>query len=318
MSVIGLGAVLIAPYLVPAERISPVSGIALWASALMMRAAITLAFVVALVFLVPATELFSLLTHWCTSTIVPFLTSHLGLNGHSLGDFAVVIPALILVASLLSLIAGVWRGARLVRRWLNRSSLGPGPRSSVVIGGAEVFVATAGIRAPKVVVSAGALLRLDDDELSAGLEHEWGHVVRRHRFISMAGHACLALSRCLPGGGHALAQLHLHLERDADDYAIERTGDPLALASAICKAAGSSVSRAPALAGLGGDAVPLRLRRLSEAEPVPARPMMRLLPRALAVVLVAGTVAVGSSAAAIASTDPHERHEAAAGHIVDC
>lgn len=314
----GLAAILIAPYLVPVERISPISGILLWTSALLMRAAIALSLVVALVFVAPATEIFSLLTHWCLGTVLPFLTSHLGFSGHRFGDVAVVVPALILGLSLLSLLVGVWRGARRIGDWINRSSLGPGPRQSVVVGGSEVIVAAAGMRAPRVVVSAGALLSLDDDELSAGLEHEWGHVVRRHRFVSVVGHACLAVSRFLPGGRSALAQLQRHLERDADDYAVERTGDPLALASAICKAAGASGrSATPAFTGLDGDAVTARLRRLTGEGPE-AKPVLRLLPRSLAAILLAGTLALTSSAAALASTDPHARHEAQPAHTVDC
>lgn len=318
VSTLGLTAALLAPHLVPVERISPISGIILWGSVLLMRAAIALSLVVGFVFLAPATELFSLLTRWCMHTVLPFLSTHLGFSGHSVGDVAVVVPALILTASLLSLIFAVWRGARRVRRWLNRSSLGPGPRESVVVGGSEVLVAVAGMRAPRVVVSAGALVNLDDEELEAGLEHEWGHVVRRHRFISMVGCACLAISRFLPGGRRALAQMQLHLERDADDYAVARTGDPLALASAICKAADGSVrSTSPAFAGLGSDAATVRLRRLI-GDASEAKPTLRLLPKALAAVLVAGTLAVTSSAAAIASTDPHARYETQTSHIADC
>lgn len=58
--------------------------------------------------------------------------------------------------------------------------------------------------------------------------------------------------------------LCFHLERDADEYAIARTGDRLALASAISKAAearAAGPSRALALLG-GGSAVVERLRVL--------------------------------------------------------
>ena len=79
------------------------------------------------------------------------------------------------------------------------------------MSGREVIVAAAGIRAPRVVVSAGALTTLDDAELEAGLQHEWGHVLRRHRFLSLLGQGCRAVSRFLPGGERALASLQLHL-----------------------------------------------------------------------------------------------------------
>jgi hypothetical protein len=48
------------------------------------------------------------------------------------------------------------------------------------------------------------------------------------------------LGRPAPGARRALRGLLLSLERHADEYAVARTGDPLALASAICKVAGGS------------------------------------------------------------------------------
>ena len=323
MSAVGLLAsaivlLLAVPYLLPSRSLSPVSGIVLWSSVLFMRAVLAVFLAVVVVFFIPATQLFSLLTHWCLHAVVPFFATHLGFDGHSLGDAAVVVPAVVTAASLLSVGFGAWRGARTVRRWLKRSSLGTGPGSSVIVGGSEVVLLAAGIRSPRVVVSAGALVRLDDAELAAGLEHEWGHVVRRHRLVALLGQACRALSHLLPGGKRALEQLQLHLERDADDYAVRRTGDPIALASAICKAAGASGrSATPAFTGLDGDAVTARLRRLTGEGPE-AKPVLRLLPRSLAAILLAGTLALTSSAAALASTDPHARHEAQPAHTVDC
>jgi hypothetical protein len=164
-----------------------------------------------------------------------------------------------------------------------------------------VVVAAAGFRSPRVVVSAGALLRLDDEELNAGLEHEWGHVVRRHRFVSLLGRACQGLSRFLPGGRRALRELDLHLERDADDYAVRRTGDPLALASAICKAAAPPARlRGPALANLAGVGLADRLRRLSGAGTGPRR-SMNVLSGALASGLIVAALALALTLPAVAS-----------------
>lgn len=258
-------ALLFAPHLIPQRRLRASSGIALWMAVLTFRAAVAVSLVVVIVFVIPATQLFSLLTHWCLHAVVPFFASHLGFDGHAVGDAAVLVPVLVLAVSLISVGIGTWRGARAVRRWLKRSSLGAGPGSSLIIGEADVVVAAAGLRAPRLVVSAGALLKLDDAELTAGLEHERGHVIRRHRFISLAAHCCHALSRVLPGGKAALVALQFHLERDADDYAVRQTGDPLALASAICKAAGARtlpVAEQPALANLADGGVPARLDRL--------------------------------------------------------
>lgn len=258
-------AVLVAPHLLDQSRLAPATGIALWIAVLSLRAVLALGAVVIVVLFLPATQLFQLLTHWCVHAVLPFFTTHLGFDGHQLGDAAVLVPALVLAVSLLSAGFGAWRGARAVRRWLRRSSLGPGPRASVIVGGPDVVVAAAGLRAPRVVVSAGALLRLDDAELAAGLEHEWGHIARRHRFVALVGALLHGVARLLPGSARALELLRFQLERDADEFAVRRTGDPLALASAICKAAADAGAAAtPALARLGGTGVPDRIRLLMD------------------------------------------------------
>lgn len=319
LTAIALAAVLVAPHLLSQQRITPTSGIALWTAVMLLRAAVALAVVVAFIFFVPATELFALLTHWCLHGVIPFLATHLGFDGHSLGA-AVVVPALVMAVSLISVAFGAWRGARGVSRWLRRSSLGPGPASSVIIGGSDVVVAAAGLRAPQVVVSAGALVHLDDAELAAGLEHEWGHVRRRHRFVELAGEFCQALSRPLPGGKLALGSLRFHLERDADDYAVRRTGDPLALASAICKAAAAAPgpAKGPALAALGGSGVPERLRGLiGEHESERSRAGSRLA-RMLAGVMIVFTLGLVAVTPALASSSFGQLEQAAADRIAGC
>ena len=323
MTTLALGAaivgVLIAPHCIPSQRISTTAGIVLWSSTLLLRAVLGLSLVVVLLFVVPATESFALLTRWCLQTVLPFLTSHLDLNGHGLGDVAVVVPGVLIAASLLSLVVGTWRGARSARRWVGRNQLGLGPGASVIISGSDVFVAAAGLRSPQVVISAGALVSLDDAELKAGLEHEWGHVRRRHRFISVAAHACRAVSPFLPLGKRALEQLHLHLERDADDYAVSRTGDPLALASAICKAAAGPMSRSAGIAALGGpgSSVSERLRRLSGPGHEVGR-AMSTASAALATTTIALVLLLGAATSAVASADLHRVAEAQPGHAAEC
>ena len=98
-----------------------------------------------------------------------------------------------------------------------------------------VVLAAAGVSRPRVVVSTGALLALDDEELAAGLAHEQAHIARRHRWILLYAEACRGLSVFFPGARHAVRHLSHHLERDADAWALRRH-DRLALASAICKA----------------------------------------------------------------------------------
>lgn len=251
---------LVIPHLWPRRWLSPATGISLWLGLLALRAVMAALGVVLLVLYLPATQLFQLVTHWCFHAVLPLLTVHFGFSGHSLGDAALLVPALALTLSVVWAVFASWRTARAVAAWARSSSLGKGPRESVVVGGSEVLVAAAGLRRPRVVVSAGALAQLDDEELAAGLEHEWGHIRRRHRFVTLAGQMLLSFARLLPGSRRAFDELHFHLERDADEYAVRRTGDPLALASAICKSALGGIARpVPLLAALAGSAGRARL-----------------------------------------------------------
>jgi hypothetical protein len=292
-------ALALAPHLIPQLRISSTSGIALWTATLAFRAIVSVSIVLIVIFFLPATDVFTLLTHWCFHAVLPFIASHLGFTGHLLGDAAVIVPALVVAASSISVAFGLWRGARAVRCWLARSSLGPGPSASVIVSDSEVVVVAAGLRDPKVVVSTGALLQLDDAELSAGLEHEWGHIRRNHRLLSMVAEICAGLGRPLPGTKRALAYLKFHLERDADDYAVRRTGDRLALASAICKAAHIGSARTspagPALASLAGSGIPQRIHSLLRDPSATRSRLMTLGARALALSLGVSTVGLAAA-----------------------
>lgn len=251
-----------APYLLPRSSLSPMTGAALWLSVLTLRATlVVLAALVAILYL-PATALFQLMTHWCFHAVIPFLTTHLGFSGHRVGDAATLLPGLVLGLSSISALFAVWRTTRAVRSWVKRSSLGPGPKESVIVGGQEVVVAAAGVRGAKIVVSAGALAQLDEDELEASLEHERGHIARRHPYLVVAASLAFSVARPLPGSKDALQRMQFCLERDADEYAIDRTCNPIALASAICKAAADAPTPGPALATLAGSGAPARLRLL--------------------------------------------------------
>lgn len=312
-------AALVAPHLLPQSRLAPATGIALWLGVLSLRAVVALALAAIALLFLPATQLFQLLTHWCLHTVIPFFATHLGFDGHSLGDAAVLVPALVLAVSALSAGFGVWRGARAVRRWLRRNSLGPGPRASVIVGGPDVVVAAAGLRDPRVIVSAGALVRLDDDELAAGLEHEWGHIARRHRFLSLLGQLLYGISRLLPGSARALQLLRFQLERDADDFAVRRTGDPVALASAIAKAAvDTRGGTTPALANLGGTGVPERLRLLLGDSDAGPTSLTTALARILAVGATVLALALAFSAPSLAQVGVGQFAQSGAQSASDC
>jgi hypothetical protein len=264
---ISLAALLLLPYSLRQSAISPATGIGLWLTVLGLRALLAITGAFLMVLYLPATQLFQILTHWCFHTVVPFVSDHLGFSGHRLGDVATLVPALVLAISLVSAAVATWRATRTVRRWIGRSSVGRGPDESVIVSGEEIVLASAGLRAPRIVVSAGALCALDELELRAGLEHERGHIARRHRFVVLAGNLLVALSKPLPGSRSAWRHLQFHLERDADEYAIARTGDRLALASAICKAAVGAPAESAAFASLGGGSVERRLDLLLDGEP---------------------------------------------------
>ncbi|MFN8215109.1 MAG: M56 family metallopeptidase [Solirubrobacterales bacterium] len=248
------------PHLLRNAVLSPVTGAALCFSALLLRAALVVLLSLTVILYLPATALFRIATHWCFHAVLPFFATHLGFSGHQAGDAAALLPGIVLGVSLVWALLALWRAGRIVRGWLRRDTIGAGPDDSVIVSGSEVVVAAAGILSARVVVSAGALAQLDEGELAAGLEHERGHIARRHAPVLVLGNLAYALARPLPGSRQTLERLRFWLERDADEYAISRTSDPLALASAICKA-GATVPT-PALAGLAGEGTAARLRLL--------------------------------------------------------
>lgn len=299
VATLGLCAIAL-PHVLKLERTSPARGIAIWLSVLTLRALAMTLFVLAVVSFVPNTETFQTLTGWCWHAILPLVTAHLGLSGHSLGHAASVIPMLALAASTMSVLWALGRTARGVRRLLSRKTLGEGPLGSLIVGGRGIVIAAAGISQPQIIVSAGALETLDDDELAAGVAHERGHIARRHRYILIYAHVCAALARCVPGTRVASARLSWHVERDADAYAIKRH-DRFALASAICKAAQLTGRPGPITALTGQQGVASRLRLLTSDDIRPSKAIDRLagaLTIALVTMSVGLAVAIPSAAAA--------------------
>lgn len=284
---------ILAPHGLRLRQAAPAVAATIWLAALALRALSVVYLAMYLVLFVPATEAFVAVTHWCWHTVIPLLTTHLGFDGHRIGDTAVVLPAVVVAASLVSVAFGVVRAARAVRRLLASTSLGPGPSDSVIVGGAEVMVAAAGIARPRIVVSAGALTALDDEELAAGLDHERGHIERHHRFLFVFAELCRGLARFLPGTRQVMSELAFHLERDADRWALERRHDPFALASAICKVATARATSGLALASLAGSAgVAERLDELVDGPSHPSGRLERLVLRGSAYALVAMALAL--------------------------
>jgi len=289
------------PHILSLRRADPLGSVLVWCASLGLRALVGVFCVIWLVLFLPATELFSAMTHWCWHTVLPMLATHLGLDGHWVGTAAAVVPAALLAGSLVSVGFGVWRVARAVRRLLQFSALGGGPGDTVIIGGADVLVAAAGIGRPRVVISTGALTSFDDAELAAALEHERGHIARHHRFILLYAELCRAFGRFLPGTRRAVHELAFHLERDADGWAL-RSHDRFALASAILKAAGSGQrfhgAAATHLAGAGQ--LEARLGALVDHE-IPLTTSRRGLRVVGAILSILGLVLVVAMPSAVAA-----------------
>jgi len=294
---LGLITMLVLPHRLHLERSAPATGIAVWSLVLALRALMGVFLAVYVILYLPATALVEAISRWCLHTVLPLLATHLGFSGHSLIDAATFAPAAVLATSLLWAGLGVARGAARVRRALDREALGPGPEDSVIVGGADIFVAAAGFRHPRVVVSAGALTVLDDAELEASLAHERGHIARRHRWVLLFAQSASALARFIPGTRRAARELGFHIERDADQWAVRRSGDPLALASAICKAASTAFSK-PALTTLGAGSATRRVAALIDP---PARGCARGAAGVLAAVLGVWVVALAIALPAAAS-----------------
>jgi Zn-dependent protease with chaperone function len=278
------------PHLLDLTRAAPTPAALLWLCSLALRALAGLLVVTYLVLYLPSTGLFQAIAHWCWHAVLPVAAAHLGLDGHRLADTATIVPLVLLTASLISVAVGVVRAARSVHRLVRRYALRPGPRDSLIVGGEEVVLAAAGLRRPRVLVSAGALISLDDAELAAGLDHERGHIERFHRYVLLLAQLLYAAGRIVPGAHHALRELAFHLERDADRWSLSRRNDRFALARVIAKAAQGRVPAAgAAFAPLAGSGVVERIRQILDDGPSAQRHRASAV-HVIGVVMVTSTV----------------------------
>jgi hypothetical protein len=225
-----------------------------------------------------------------------------------MGDIAGIVPAVLLMASALLSITRISKGNRDLARWLRRCSLGSGPSGSLIVRDGEMVLAAAGVVAPHVLVSPPTLLLLEDDELDAGLQHEFGHVKRRHLMVSACGLVLRDISKALPAGQEVFDRLTYYLERDADEYAVRRTGSPGALARAICKLATSkSTEHGLALAAARRPGIHDRLDHLVHHRPSAVRGNLSLVAGVLAIsgVAIAALTAAAGPVLAGGKIAPH-------------
>lgn len=254
---------LVVPRLLAGAAMSPGPAAALWALALGLRAATVAAAAILVLTWFPSSALFNAISHWCWHQVLPQTGAHVAVSGHVIGDLAVTAPAVAVLGAVLWAAVSLGRAARRVRGVLRQLAIGAGPSGSVLLRGRDIFIAAAGLRQPRVLVSAGALVAMDDEELAASFDHERGHIARGHRFVLAAALVLRAIAAPLPGTTRCYHELAFHLERDADAYAIQRDHQPAVLASAICKASiGTSFAPPAAMALSGNQPTVRRVREL--------------------------------------------------------
>ncbi len=286
-----LTAAIAVPHLLGLERVTPMWAAVVWLATLALRALVTAVGAVFLFVHLPQIGLFDALTHWCLHQVLPLLTTELGVSEHPVAHAAGLLPAAVLAGSL------IWLAFALTRSWVAltrmlRRAVGDGPAGSTVVHDHGLVVAVPRLGRRRIVVSDAALRAMDPQELEASLAHEVGHLHRRHRPILLAASVLAAVARVVPGTQAARRELQFHLERDADEYAVSRTSDPLALASAICKAATAQPRGLIALGGRGH--ARLRVGYLIDEQPRRAGRGLELATRALAGLLVAMVFALAA------------------------
>ncbi|WP_196807452.1 M56 family metallopeptidase [Candidatus Solirubrobacter pratensis] len=290
------------PHFLRLDAAPPAFAAGVWLCALLLRAVGSLLAVVSLEVFIPATRAYEPLSSVCA----------LGVSGHSIGDAVLAIPTFLLAGALIVALLQLWRAARAVARLTSDGLVGAGPCGSVIVADGDLLVAAAGLRKPRILVSAGALLALDDEELFASLEHERGHIARGHRYVLVLAELARALGRLVPGTRAAARELLFHLERDADRFALARRHSPVVLASAICKAALHEPPKGITLALGGRGVVSRRVRQLLDNAPL-RRPSIGLL-TLVPVMIVLLAVAAGALPFVAHATMHHPHRGAAAEH----
>lgn len=313
LSIAGLIAL---PHLLPLHVVPAARAGAIWLLALALRALVAIGAAVFIFVYLPQTDLFEALLRWCTHALLPLVSEHLGLSGHPFADVALLLPGLALSASVVWVLFGVVRGWLALKVQLTRRSLGEGPLGSTVVEDDRVVIAVSRVGRARVMVSKKALDLMDPDELTAGLHHERGHIRRRHRPLLLAASVLAAFGRLLPGTAAAERAFAFSLERDADEYAVRETRDPLALASAICKAAGGPSSAG--VTALGGGGVTLRLDYLLDDGARRGGAMLERVTRGLALLMVSAVLAISLTLPAWALAAPGAAGKARAHADVVC
>ena len=241
----------VAPHYIPLHRAAPITGAAVWMLALLLRALIVIGVTTFVFARLAHTHLLEAALNWCWHEVLPDIPGWLGFAEHPVAHAAVAVPVFTIAAAVISHAFGGLRAWLALRQRLSPVS-SVGPRGAALLQDDDVVVAVTRFGRGRVVVSNRALEAMDDEELAAGMAHEFGHLRRRHRPLLVLASLLATIGRLLPGTTTAHRELCFQLERDADAWAVRRLHDPLSLASAICKVAGALEPRGTAsLAGRG-------------------------------------------------------------------
>lgn len=194
------------------------------------------------------------------------------------------IAVAITAGALLSI--GIARALRFERRWRRTTRRYAGSGGLEIVSTDDKVAFAAPGRPGTVVVSSGLLSILSDEEQTAVIAHEMGHLSQHHaRYLRIAGIAAAAVPLMTP----LTRQLRFATERAADEAAAAVVGDRRVVARAITRAA--LATSTIGLLAVGGDSVGARVSELLR----PPRPAW--LP--VAAVLTGCTAA---AAAVLAST----------------
>lgn len=285
------------PRRLPLHRATPTTAAAVLLLTLVVRALLVLALGVLALLRLSEVGLVESALDWCWHELLPDLPGALGFGEHAVAHSVVAAPLALLACSV------VWLAGRQLRAWraLRRSLAGAvatGPLGSTVVRDEGLLLAVTRLGRGRVLISERALGELDRGELAAGITHELAHLRRRHRGVMAAAALLAALARPLPGTRATERALSFQLERDADAYVVDELQDPLALASAICKAGGTQRPNAAVLTlGGGRGSAVLRVRELLEGAAVRSRKVEGVA-RATVVLLALVALAIVSTAPA--------------------
>jgi Zn-dependent protease with chaperone function len=285
--------VIAAPHRLPLHRAEPLTAAAVWMLALLLRAMVVVGV---------TTFVFARMAHahqveaalgWCWHEVLPHVPGWIGFAEHPVAHAAVAVPLFAIAGALATQAFGGIRAWVALRRRLSRAwSLGP--HGAAVVPGDEIVVAVTRVGRGRVVVSDGALELMDEDELAAGMAHEFAHLRRRHRPLLLLASLLSTIGWPLPGTARAGRELSFQLERDADEWAVSRIHDPLSLASAICKVAGvREASGTASLAGRGP--VTRRLAELLGGRATRSR-LVEVVARALVACMASALLALALAA----------------------